>query len=69
MHLGLYQETKNSCFGDRGFVMGWGWSTRIANCTHLVTEYAADGTEVFHLEREGANPQSVNPTYRCVKCE
>ena len=56
-------------FGSRGFVMGWGWSTQVGNCTRLVSEHDADGNEVFHLNRTDEDPHSVNPSYRCVKYE
>lgn len=56
-------------FGTQGFVAGWGWSTEPKNCTRLVTEYDANGIEVFSLSRDDADSQSVNPSYRCVKCQ
>ena len=56
-------------FGTQGFVAGWGWSTSPRNCSRLVTEYDANGIEVFSLSRDDADPQSVNPSYRCVKCQ
>ena len=55
-------------FGDKGFVMGWGWSTEPGNCTRLVSEFDTNGEEIFRLDRTDANPMSVNPSYRCVKC-
>ena len=56
-------------FGTQGFVAGWGWSTEPKNCSRLVTEYDANGTEVFSLSRNDNDPNSVNPSYRCVKCQ
>ena len=56
-------------FGTQGFVAGWGWSTSLDDCTRLVTEYDANGTEVFSLSRDDNDPNSVNPSYRCVKCQ
>ena len=55
-------------FGDQGFVMGWGWSTEDGNCTRLVSEFDSYGHEIFRLDRTDADPMSVNPSYRCVKC-
>ena len=55
-------------FGDQGFVMGWGWSTEPGNCTRLVSEFDSYGHEIFRLDRTDADPMSVNPSYRCVKC-
>ena len=56
-------------FGTQGFVAGWGWCTSSDDCTRLVTEYDANGTEVFSLSRDDNDPNSVNPSYRCVKCQ
>ena len=56
-------------FGTQGFVAGWGWSTSPKNCSRLVTEYDANGIEVFSLSRDDNDPNSVNPSYRCVKCQ
>lgn len=56
-------------FGIQGFVAGRGWSTEPKNCTRLVTEYDANGIEVFSLSRNDNDPNSVNPSYRCVKCQ
>ena len=56
-------------FGSQGFVAGWGWCTSEDDCTRLVTEYDANGTEVFSISRDDNDPNSVNPSYRCVKCQ
>ena len=56
-------------FGDQGFVMGWGWSTDPGNCTRLVSEFNRDGNEIFRLDRDDPDPMSVDPSYRCVKCQ
>ena len=57
-------------FGSQGFVVGWGWSMDENNCDRLVSEYDADGHEVFRLTRfDDLDPYSVNPSYRCVKCQ
>ena len=56
-------------FGTQGFVVGWGWSTETGNCNRLVSEYAPDGSLRFELHHLLNNPMSVNPSYRCVKCE
>ena len=56
-------------FGNQGFVVGWGWSTVEGNCNRLVSEYAPDGSLRFELHHLLNNPMSVNPSYRCVKCE
>jgi short-subunit dehydrogenase len=56
-------------FGSQGFMAGWGWCTSEDDCTRLVTEYDANGTEVFSLSRDDNDPNSVNPSYRCVKCQ
>ena len=56
--------------GDR-FTVGWGWSSEAGNNTRLVTEHDAEGRVVFALSRSDADsmPNSVNPSYRCVKYE
>ena len=57
-------------FGSQGFVVGWGWSMDENNCDRLVSEFDADGHEVFRLTRfDDLDPYSVNPSYRCVKCQ
>lgn len=55
-------------FGDR-FVVGWGWSLEIANNDRIVSEYDADGREIFGLyhPRLRYRSNSVNSSYRCVK--
>ena len=57
-------------FGQR-FTVGWGWSIEEGNNTRLVTEHDTTGREVFGLRRTAADclPNSVNPSYRCVKYE
>ena len=56
--------------GDR-FTVGWGWSSEAGNNTRLVSEHDAEGRVVFALSRSAADcmPNSVNPSYRCVKYE
>ena len=56
-------------FGDQGFVVGWGWSIDEGNCNRLVSEHAPDGSLRFELHHLINDPMSVNPSYRCVKCE
>ena len=43
-------------FGSQGFVVGWGWSIEVNNCNRLVSEYDADGHEVFRLTRDDIDP-------------
>jgi len=56
-------------FSDDRFTVGWGWSSEAGNNIRLVTEHDADGREVFGLRRNAVDskPNSVNPSYRCVK--
>ncbi len=56
-------------FGGGHFTVGWGWSSEAGNNTRLITEHNADGREVFGLRRSASDsrPNSVNPSYRCVK--
>ena len=56
-------------FADQGFVVGWGWSQEEDNCNRLVSECAPDGTRRFEIHLLDNAPVSVNPSYRCVKCE
>jgi hypothetical protein len=55
-------------FGDR-FTVGWGWSSEAGNNTRLITEHDTDGSIIFALRRspDDSRPNSVNPSYRCVK--
>ena len=56
-------------FSGGHFTVGWGWSSEAGNNTRLITEHNADGREVFGLRRSASDsrPNSVNPSYRCVK--
>ena len=55
-------------FGDR-FTVGWGWSSEAGNNTRLITEHDTDGSIIFALRRspDDSRPNSVNPSYLCVK--
>jgi len=56
-------------FDDGSFVAGWGYSGIEGNNNRLVTEYSANGVEVFHLRHVAPNYMwnVINSSYRCVK--
>ena len=56
-------------FDDGSFVAGWGYSGIEGNNNRLVTEYSANGVEVFHLQHVAPNYMwnAINSSYRCVK--
>ena len=58
-------------FSADNTIVGWGMPGNNADCDRLVSEYDADGNEVFSLRRE-SNALDQNVffcSYRCVKCE
>ena len=64
---GAYQD-----FGPgKGFVAGWGWSMTEGDNARLVTEFDAQGNEIFSLRHMSPNLllNELNSSYRCVKCE
>ena len=57
-------------FGNR-FVAGWGWSMTDGDNDRLVSEYDANGQEIFQLRHVSRNLllNELNSSYRCVKYE
>ena len=58
-------------FSHGNMIVGWGMPGNNADCDRIVSEYDADGNEIFSLRRE-SNALDQNVffcSYRCVKCE
>lgn len=55
-------------FGDH-FVVGWGWCVQEKDNWRLVSEFDAEGKEIFSLRHNSPNylVNSLNSSYRCVK--
>ena len=53
------------------FVVGWGWCHQEKDNNRLATEYDAAGREIFALRHNAPNflVNSLNSSYRCVKCQ
>jgi hypothetical protein len=51
------------------FSVGWGWCSQDRDNNRLVTEFDAQGREIFSLRHDGSNylVNSLNSSYRCVK--
>lgn len=58
-------------FFDDWFTAGWGWCQTQGSNDRLVSEYNAQGQEMFALRHNSVDSQvnQVNASYRCVKCQ